>query len=231
MAGPLLKCNRPVVLSFCIVMLATTFACYSEDPKTLFEQSYPGYTLLDYRKGNFTNSGKAEYVIFLESKDKDKQITVTLIDEAYVVVVGANGIEKSYAVKDLKGLYDYAHFLPYITDKRVNWGKWDGFCYVRDFNGNGLDEILFFKVTGMSFLPYIFEYRNGKMRVILDPPPTYSNIMMQFEAVEETKKYIKIWGWGNDEKNANDPNGKRDWYKYVWNERMDKYQIVDKGLQ
>ena len=220
-----------ILLGSFIFLMVTAGTGSAENPKTVIEQSFPGYTLLDYRKGNFTNSGKEEYLVFLESKDKDPQVTVTLINEAYVVVINKNKIERRYEIKDLQGIAKYSRFLPLITDRKVNWGEWDGYCCMRDFNENGLDEILFFEITGMSFLPYIFEYKNSEIDLILDPPSTYSNQIMRFEAVDNgSEKYIMIWGWG-DEKNADAPNGKRDWYKYAWNKANGKYVIVDKGVQ
>jgi len=207
--------------------------CSAENITDALAHGFPTYTVLDYRQGNFTNSGKEEYVVFMEKKDKDKEITVTLIDKVCVAIVNDNRIERVYEIKGLNGISGLDHSeLEVAADKKVNWGGWNGFCCVRDFNGNGLDEILFFQLTGMSFLPYVFEYHDGEIKLILDPPQTYSEIIKRFEAIEQgNERYIMIWGWGVDDKNVNDPNGKRDWYKYVWNAKIGKYQIVDKGIQ
>ena len=216
-------------LVFGIACISTS---YAEEPKGLLESYFSENIILGYRRGNFTNSGKIEYVVFLDRKDKRKAITDKLIYSINVVVVDNDHIMRNYKIKDASGIFEYDDsFLPIITNEEVNWGGWDGCCCIRDFNGNGLDEILFFEITGMSFLPYIFEYFDGKMRTVLDPPPTSSNQIMRFEALESgSEKSIIIWGWG-DEKSYDDPNGKRDWYRYVWNKWIRKYTIVEEGME
>jgi hypothetical protein len=213
-------------------MLGCLPESYADEPKNILEHYFSENKILGFRKGNFTNSGKDEYVVFLDRKDKRKEITDRLIYSINVAVVNGDQVIKNYKVEGASGIFEYNDsFLPIITNSKVNWGKWDGLCCVRDYNGNGLDEILFFEITGMSFLPYIFEYSNREMRTILEPPPTPTNQVMKFEAQENRQeKSIMIWGWGEGKK-YDALSGKRDWYKYVWNKKVGKYAIVEKGME
>jgi len=129
--------------------------------------------------------------------------------------------------------YDcYLQTLPYsqedkkvISNPKIEFGTWREYCYINDYNGNGLDEILIFEKTGMSFEPVICEFRNDKMEKVLVSPSSYWNSVRKFETgIDIEGKYIKIWTSRETIKS------KIPWYTYRWDNEKLLYLIKEKGF-
>lgn len=200
----------------------------------VFKEPFKKLNLLHYTKGNFTGSGKDEYVVFYVDPRKkiENQINID-IDKIMIFTLIDTGSPKLYEINDFSFRPYDAEALQIATNKNLHFGQWDGYCRIADYNDNGLDEVMFFGLSGMSFDVDIYEYHNGKMERVLESPPTYSYIISDVETTaKNNKKYIKVYGSGGGEKPGKIiPRGYRDWYLYSWNKEKDKYEIIDKGIE
>ena len=112
-------------------------------------------------EGNFTGSGKREIIAFYKYKNRDS------INAAFCFVCDSDGknIENVYYIKygtiefDEKdeadtGLVESSNLGIAITYKDRIIGR------VSDFNGNGVEELFLYAVSGRNIEPYFFEF-NG----------------------------------------------------------------------
>lgn len=200
-----------------------------------FKEQFKKLNLLHYKKGNFTGSGKDEYIVFYENpahtahRDKaGKQ------DIAKIMIFSMMGTEqpKLYEINDSSLAFD-DWTLKIITNEKLQFGSWDGYCRIADYNENGLEEVMFFGLAGLGFFVDIYEYQNGKMECVLESPPTYTLTISGIETIiKKNKKYIKIYGSGGSEKPGEiAPEGYRDWYLYSWNKGKGVYEIIKKGIE
>lgn len=185
--------------------------------------AFPEMRLLSYRSGHFTPKGETEYVVFFNESDDKNSTFADTIDK--VIVVGIKNKTIKYSHECITATLPYPKWaLDCIKNPRLNFGKWDGYCYVSDFNENGFDEILFFSLTGMSFEPFIFEYSNDRMAVVLSPPPLTWNIILRMETfIDDGEKYIKIWG------ESETITSKPSWFIFVWDSMRNMYAIIATG--
>jgi hypothetical protein len=200
----------------------------------VFEEQFKKLNLLHYAKGNFTGSGKDEYIVFYEdpsNKYEEKQKERD-INKIMIFTMVNTGRPKLYEINDSSFAYDDWN-LKIITNNRLLFGTWDGYCRLADYNENGLDEVMFFGLAGLGFFVDIYEYHNEKMECVLESPPTYSLTISGIETIiEKNKKYIKVYGSGGGEKQGKIiPKGYWDWYLYSWNKEKGKYEIIDKGIE
>jgi hypothetical protein len=223
--------------------------------KIIFEKKFPNYIVLNYRKGNFTNSKLDEFVVFLKENKKyqappniSKELIENAkhdfeeiskrndIDKIVVFVLKNNEIKELIEIKERKGNVEVNLFSGEYSRDNLNvirkvdskFGSWDGYCYLNDYNGNGLDEILFFKLTGMDFLPFIFEFKNNNMQAVLDTSTFNFNFLSEMNLINEKgKKIIKISGLGSDVI----PEGKKGWYKFTWDSGKQMYTMISKGIE
>jgi hypothetical protein len=168
---------------------------------TVFKEQFKKLNLLHYAKGNFTGSGKDEYIVFYEDLLQRYEPDQRNINKIMIFAMIDTGRPKLYEINDSSlGPYDEWE-LRIITNKKLHFGQWDGYCRIADYNGNGLDEVMFFGAGGSGFFVTIYEYKNGKMERILESFSLYSIAISGVETIiEKNKKYIKIYGTEEMEK-------------------------------
>jgi hypothetical protein len=219
-----------IVLSS-VLFLASVDACpANQDVKTLLRDEYPKLVLLGFEKGQFTGSKNDEYLAFYEDpRQRYEEDSPMVIWRVVVFVVRSGRIVSRYDLfsLDVTSLdYDESH-LKIIRNPQLQFGRWAGYAYVGDYNGNGLEEILFFQLTGSYFLAMIVEYNGKEFEVRLD---TYSQPLSISEIRTETrdgKKLLKVYGYGGE----SIPVGKRDWYLYEWNGKTERYELIEEGVE
>ncbi len=191
----------------------------------VFREQFKHLNLLHYRKGNFTGSGKEEYIVFYDDPSQRYESAQRNIDKIMIFTKIDTGWPKLYEINDsTMGPYD-AEALRIINNKKLQFGTWDGYCRITDYNENGL--------AGLGFFVNIYEYHNEKMESVLESPPTYSHVISDVETINKNNmKYIKVYGSGGGEKPGEIvPEGYRDWYLYSWNKEKGKYEIIDRGVE
>ncbi len=204
-------------------------AKHSDGAQVDIVSAIPGYTLQSAFMGNFTNSGLNEFVAFYRNKKNSSEY----IDRISVITTRNNRVEKVYPLiysnllnngkqADLGGAIPLNEFAMKFVG-RSNFGKWNGYCEIADSNGNGLDEILFFQLTGFTLYPFIFEFFGGQMKQILSPP--LIGIVTRIEATSGSGKYfLTVYGPGNPKNNQEEH-----WFKYEWNRIEGMYLLIEKG--
>ena len=115
------------------------------------------------------------------------------------------------------------HLLRQIQTLQPRFGQWNGYCFVADFNGNGIDEIIGFQMSGSSYLPRILEYDGAEFVSLLE----FRTYAMSFSHIEfRNNRRIYIVGYGDTRFDDRD----YDWYLYQWSEEHGRYRVVESGL-
>jgi hypothetical protein len=245
--------NNKLICIFLCFWLVLPYSCHAKlTAQKVLEKRFSDYKLLHYRQGNFTGSKMDEYVAFYRDKKyPDCKDCAKTIDKVVILILEKNKIKQEYPlgymvnddkfweirgdVLDIRNKLD----VKFLQDINIDFGNWDEYCYISDFNHNSLDEILFFQIDGK--LPYIFEYKNRTMSVVLTPPR--NDRISKIETLEENgKKIIKIYGPGiivKDDGTKYGPNnlkpayvvkpGVVDYYKYTWNAEKGIYENFESG--
>lgn len=60
------------------------------------------------------------------------------------------------------------------------FGTWNGYFFVHDHNANGREEIIGMRLSGMDFLPAIYEYHEGSFRSVV--PDMAGRVTLALEA-------------------------------------------------
>ncbi|MCJ7547580.1 MAG: hypothetical protein MUP30_12305 [Deltaproteobacteria bacterium] len=235
-----MKQKKGLIILLVLLFIGTLWGCDSNKKPELpteipavFKEQFKKLNLLHYTKGNFTGSGKDEYIVFYEDPRRRYEPDQRNIDKIMIFTMVDTGRPKLYEINDeSSGPYD-AEALRIVTNKKLHFGQWDGYCRIADYNKNGLDEVMFFDLAGLGFFVNIYEYHNGTMERVLESPPTYSLTISGIETItKNNKKYIKVYGSGGGEKPGKIiPRGYRDWHGYSWNREKGKYEIVDTGVE
>ena len=117
--------------------------------------------ILDYVKGNFTNSGYDEYFVMFYEDDPDPEIDDQFIERVRCFVVSEGKIISDYYISNSGGF-----FYPGLSNDKLSEVKDFGFKFsqgwIADFNQNGINEIYlaaFFSIEGGGLL--MVEYNNG----------------------------------------------------------------------
>jgi len=239
--GAYMKQKKRLVIFLILLSMGALWGCDSNKKQALpteipavFKEQFKKLNLVHYAKGNFTGSGKDEYVVFyVDPRNRiENQINID-IDKIMIFTLIGTGRPKLYEINDFSIRPYDAEALRIVTNKNLRFGQWDGYCRIADYNENGLDELMFFCLSGMSFDVDIYEYQNGKMERVLESPPTYTHIVTNVETItKKNKKYIKVCGLGGGEKPGKIiPRGYRDWHLYSWNREKGKYEIVDQSVE
>jgi hypothetical protein len=147
------------------------------------------------------------------------------IEDVMVFTIKNNRIKQIYDLKRWTGEY-YEDELEIIEDEKLNFGEWDGFCYVDDFNENGLDELLYFVLTGRGFFMAIYEYKDGSFETVLIGPESGQLSKIETEVIGD-KKIIRLYDYGGKDI----PTGHRGWYNYSWNPEKGSYEIIEEGTE
>ena len=117
--------------------------------------------ILDYVKGNFTNSGYDEYFVMFYEDDPDPEIDDQFIERVRCFVVSEGKIISDYYISNSGGF-----FYPGLSNDKLSEVKDFGFKFsqgwIADFNQNGINEIYlaaFFSIEGGGLL--MVEYNDG----------------------------------------------------------------------
>ncbi len=223
---------KPVPILFLFLVFIAEYGAGQESVsvKTLLQNEFPKLNLLSFAEGNFTGSGDREYLAFFEDpRQRYEKDSPKVIWRVVVFLVKNEVVTKRYDLHSL-GLYslDYGkRELSVIKDPHLSFGRWAGYAYIGDYNENGLEEILFFELTGMSFLPTIVEFKGKEFVNVLDFSTAKNGLSEIRTVTRDGHKFLKLYGYGSDYT----PKGKRDWYLYQWNRKTDRYEVVDEGLE
>lgn len=230
--------NKKIVL---VLFVLFSFNCVGKNTldnstiESLIKNHINKHRLVAFRTGNFTNSGNTEVLAYynyssISPKNED---TYDVASVLYVFIIKNDKIQKEYKCeKGNVGEYSCDKDNTIITNKEIinnkklKFGKWDGYTFVYDYNENGLDEILLLQNGPEYFLPYIFEFHDGKMKTVLnveDEDDFDANIKSFIETTSDKKgKYIEIY----DEFQSNRKE-KRYWKKYQWDKKKKRYVFVE----
>ncbi|MGI5064657.1 clustered-type lipoprotein [Treponema putidum] len=117
--------------------------------------------ILDYVKGNFTNSGYDEYFVMFYEDDPDPEIYDQFIERVRCFVVSEGKIINDYYISHSGGF-----FYPGLSNDKLSEVKDFGFKFsqgwIADFNQNGINEIYLaalFTIEGGGLL--MIEYNDG----------------------------------------------------------------------
>lgn len=231
------------LLTFSIII--SICSCSKDGITQAFKNPHNGYEVMHYRKGRFINTNSDDYVVFYRNTNAYKkglksnfkaiskgntEIKISIektIDKVVVFNLKNNKVEKKIELKN----NGYNIFTTGYIEKDIEaikkgkpeFGSWDGYCYLSDFNNNGLDEILFFQGSGMGFVPFIFEYKNDRMQAILKPDPSMY-IMSEIRTINQNgKKIIMVFCYNQ--------KPKRRWYKYAWDSSRKIYALIERGIE
>ncbi|EMB20946.1 treponema denticola clustered lipoprotein [Treponema denticola OTK] len=179
--------------------------------------------ILDYVKGNFTNSGYDEYFVMFYEDDPDPKIYDQFIERVRCFVVDEDKIIKDYYIN----VPSASFFPPHIERGGLFGLKNFGFEFsqgwVSDFNQNGKNEIYFVThfSTGRNFL-FIIEF-NGEFFVTGYVSAEYG---LDIESVDWNKKMIVLRKGGSFIRSEKF-KGWEYWYDTViWNEQLKEYILL-----
>ena len=191
----------------------------------IFAAEERGLRLLHYEKGNFTGSGKSEYIAFYEDpKNKHDPKALTKIDLLEIFVLDSLTVLKKIRLSDIWSLGYDARSLAIIKSFRLGVAEWNGYSYNFDFNRNGRDEILFLTLSGYIFIVRIFEYIDGEFRTVLEYPSGSSISEMTFDDKTLTFTIYDSGGEGV-------PEGKKNWSEMTWDPALHQYIFSRKGME
>lgn len=142
----------------------------------LISNHFKDLRLINFRFGNFTNSGNIEILAYYNSKEitKENAKKYNVASSLYVFVIKNNKIIEEYKCEH--GNYISYEFMKdklncginnIVENKKLKFGEWDGYTFVSDYNKNGKDEILTFVNLPNDFVPVIMEHHKGKMETVL----------------------------------------------------------------
>jgi hypothetical protein len=209
---------------YIIFLLLVSIKLYSSedlDLNLVFSNQLKGYKLLHYRKDNFTNSQYDEYIAFYkentgtETKNND-------IDKVFVFIIKNNKISTSYDLNAWSLGYKKSD-LQIISNISPDFGKWDGYCYIRDINNNGVNEIIFFSTSGIGLGFNIYEYNKNNFKIALNGSEDGMLTKIETEIISNVIT-IKLYGGIFKEKKKS----YRYWYRYVWNNKTGVYVFIEK---
>lgn len=208
--------RKLLIFNYLFIMTLLFFGEIKVEP--LLSTQFWGYKLIHYREGNFTNSGMKEYVAFYREEYPDSaERDFVFIDKVEVFVIADGKVFKSYPLNAFSSEYqDTYKYI--ITRNKLDFGSWDNFCYVSDYNGNKHDEILIFILSGIGLGIGIYEFNNHEIIDVLQPPP--------FNTISSIKTESSIFGnkiiISGYETNA----GTSHEVEYQWDKKSKKYLIT-----
>ncbi len=181
--------------------------------KTVLEKFGSGKNLnLKYfYKGNFTNSGKIEFVAFYRDEiNKDKYYD----PYGYILILDSkNKIEKFYKFENLT-FNPNKNFKEFEENKK-KLGRQIEHGYIGDFNKNKREELYLFEVDhAETGWPMVFEFNDGKMKCILDGEKINFNFakFIDIKDADKEKKEITFYDFFTEKD-----------YTYVWSDKERRY--------
>lgn len=219
--------NRKIFpFCFFIVLILFCESCTAQitDVNQFFKDTYSKYNLLYFQTGNFTEVGNEDYIVFYEdprNRNTD-HVEIKNIDKIVIFSFKNKAFLNKYEIMNAWSFgYDEYH-KKIIDELKIQNVNWNGYCYIGDFNKNGLDEIIFFGLSGMIFTANIYEFHDNQMKIVLQYPSATSIFKIETYGEGKQRSFI-IYDTG--------PVGKRSIYTMLWDERTSKYEILSKQLQ
>ncbi|XTB05631.1 clustered-type lipoprotein [Treponema denticola] len=99
--------------------------------------------ILDYVKGNFTNSGYDEYFVMFYEDDPDPEIYDQFIERVRCFIVSEGKIINDYYITFPRGAFFWGDYTHLDLKKFDNFGFQFSQGRIADFNQNGINEIYF----------------------------------------------------------------------------------------
>ena len=172
--------------------------------------------ILDYVKGNFTNSGYDEYFVMFYEDDPDPEIYDQFIERVRCFVVSEGKIISDYYISNSGGF-----FYPGLSNDKLSEVKDFGFKFsqgwIADFNQNGINEIYlaaFFSIEGGGLL--MVEYNDGSFVTDYVYGDRYDIV-----SVDWYKKMIII----------KDKSGNGEWIDdYQWNDTLKEFILYKEQI-
>ena len=202
----------------------------SYDAEKLLREQYPKLVLLGFGAGRFTGSEGDEFVAFYEDPreryEQGKPPTISKV-VAYVVWRGKVKVSHDLSRICVSSLGYTEEELQIITNPGLQFGRWTGYAHVGDFNGNGIDQILFFVVGGDSSLPVVVEFNGTEFVRTLDFP-YHAVFLTDIRTVNrDGRRFLKLYTYADDSLHQD----KREWYLYGWNGETQEYDVIEQGIE
>jgi len=177
------------------------------------------FTLVKVIKGTFTNSDNDEYIAFYKIDNHED-----LYNLVKVYIVKQNKIIKEYRIEHVSYL-DYntegEYDIKKIKELEQYFGKWNGYYYAYDLNGNGLPEIFLYGFGGIGGGFGIWEYDKEKDKF---KPIIKADDMINYERIIVNKEEKSFAVYEGYEPTAN--KYRFAGVKYKWNEKIKKYERI-----
>lgn len=199
--------------------------------KEYLENEYNSLNLLYFQKGNFTNTGNDEYISFYQDPSMLPRELIGKNEPPDISKVVIFCIKNGYAIKkyeipNFRSSNYNAYPLEIIKKLNINNLKWNGYCYIGDFNNNLHDEAILFALSGIFFSVAIYEFHSGTFQEVLEYPS--NTPLSKIEAKDDgNRKEFVIY----DEGEPYAEDGKRNWYLMRWSDINKKYLVVEKGVE
>ena len=173
--------------------------------------------ILDYVKGNFTNSGYDEYFVMFYEDDPDPEIYDQFIERVRCFIVSEGKIINDYYITFPRGAFFWGDYTHLDLKKFDNFGFQFSQGRIADFNQNGINEIYlaaFFNIEGGGLL--MVEYNDGSFVTGYVYGDRYDIV-----SVDWYKKIIII----------KDKSGNGEWIDdYQWNDTLKEFILYKEQI-
>ena len=179
-------------------------------------------------EGNFTNSGNREIIAFFEERSKVisgaccfimDSSEEKVVDHYYIDFISL-AFEQSD--EEMTGLSE-------DLGKHIIWKNRVIGCF-GDFNRNGKDEIYLFRLSGINFRPYFYEFNGKEFAEIIEFPMEIQTTIVDINKEEVViaimqKTSFRIddppFSWLPPETNLIEMTN-----SYIWNEAAKQYEVL-----
>ncbi len=223
-----MRIHRIGAASAWLLAVCSVAACQPmTDLETLLKGRFP--SLIAYTEGRFTPTTSLQYAVFHEDQRGapgiERAVLATVVSVHDGTIVGA--IDLGAPPIRMWTLRYQQRQLDVISGFSSSLGRWNGYSYVGDFNGNGIDEIYAFRLAGDSFLPVVVESIGEQFRRVLEFDTYYAQLSEIRVETWAGQRTLRLFGYGSPDL----PEGKRDWYRYAWDTQGKTYRIVEQGME
>ncbi|UTC76872.1 clustered-type lipoprotein [Treponema sp. OMZ 799] len=173
--------------------------------------------ILDYVKGNFTNSGYDEYFIMFYEDDPDPEMGDQYIERARCFLVSEGKIIKDYYITFPGGAFFWGDYTHLDLKKFDNFGFQFSQGRIADFNQNGINEI---------YLSALFNIEPGNVLVVEFNGNEFITNYISIDtydigSIDWNKKMITVNAKSRAVKGFNGWQEEID--TFVWNEELKEY--------
>ena len=175
--------------------------------------------ILDYVKGNFTNSGYDEYFVMFYEDDPDPKIYDQFIERVRCFVVDEDKIINDYYIIFPRGAFFWGDYTDLDLKKFDNFGFQFSQGRIADFNQNGINEIYFsvlFNIEPGNIL--VVEFNGNEFITNYISIDTYD-----IASIDWNTKIITVNATLNAVKGFNGWQEKID--TFVWSEELKEYVL------